>query len=82
MNPAEELALLRHRLLGMLTVQATDVLRASEDGKPKMYSNFAVILAQFMADADKLHTAYADFARRQVEAEQAKHKTKPPEGKK
>jgi hypothetical protein len=80
MSPAEELAQLKHLLLGMVQAFSGDVMRLSENGRPKMLAAYSMTLTEWLADFDKLHESYAKFLREQVAAEVAKAKAPTPQG--
>lgn len=76
MTPEQELALLRARLLGAFYDISGRVRKVSEGDNAKNVNFYHVTLSEGLAEVEKLHEAYATFARAQVTAAIAKTKEK------
>lgn len=74
MNPEQELALLRARLIAAFYDITQRARRVSEGEGAKNVNLFHITLSEGLAEVEKLHQAYAEFARAQVKLAQTKEK--------
>lgn len=68
MTPEEELAQLRHRLIGLFYVICGDVRNVSKGDRSAMHNFYSATIADALAEVDKVHKAYVEFFRAQIKA--------------
>lgn len=70
----EQLAQLRHRLIGLFYVICGDVRNASKGDRAGNLNHYSITVQEALAEVEKMHNAYAEFARAAVSATKAKEK--------
>lgn len=62
----EQLAQLRHRLIGLFYVVAGDVRTVCKGDRANSLNAYSVVIGEALAEVEKIHAAYAGFCREQV----------------